>query len=690
MGIFDPRQGKNISLTEFRFYNKALQFLSDEELDKIILNVNANPDKYVYWTNQNFIQKRVGFVFSKQQYRRDEQAEIIVNTIGIDKDVSVEMFNSTKYIIIQKVYLMFDLLHNQIQALDNILNKKRDYGRNIEITKTIFLHNWDKVITTLITYGILNLYHASNWTSFTDDMKVMFPTLFTKEPKIDIQSRENSLYVYKVLEKRIDNKNYRVAFCANTNSYSVEWAMKVFDEDNKNYNYIDEGRVMLYAQNSTYYFLDLSCTQTTKDGILIENDVYRLMMRDINTLLPPNQYVITPQIYRWYKERATRFDSYGTVRRKDETYEEIVNVYRNLLTNNKKIKIENTFITNKSIEIEGTNFKAEFTKEFIDIAYHIGSIRKVLQKEDMKYNFNILWEELLKMSSIAVINRLNTSNEDYKKFEKANFTVNGMDITVSKDSNRININGTFCRIEDAYYILTKCICYNDVNEYNKYVKEVSYIGIEWKKMISNGVLIEIYNPFFKEFTESGYINNLSMEKIYLRFSLKWNMTHRRHIHLSVNETDYLIKNKIKFRKHFNHPNISTSISILRHYLIESIDEIQDDDIITIIQNGIEEAKIVKERGKELLKNTVVDTKATEEDVIINGISYKGYKLIGRVTGSMYFIKIEDLSVFKLTDGNWNRRCIVDNVSKHRIYEDRLANRLVNIYNEPSYLHNVLR
>ena len=92
--------------------------------------------------------------------------------------------------------------------------------------------------------------------------------------------------------------------------------------------------------------------------------------------------------------------------------------------------------------------------------------------------------------------------------------------------------------------------------------------------------------------------------------------------------------------------------------------------------------------KALLINPV-DKTVTE--INIKGIRKFGYIFNGRITNCQYFVDYNTLDVYKMVNGEWNRRCVVNDSNKNRIFEDWLANRLVNVFNEPSYittLHNI--
>jgi len=81
--------------------------------------------------------------------------------------------------------------------------------------------------------------------------------------------------------------------------------------------------------------------------------------------------------------------------------------------------------------------------------------------------------------------------------------------------------------------------------FNKYIKDVSHIGLEWKKLINNGVMIYLENPLFKGLQKIG---RESQEKVIMRFSLLWDDTKRQNVYLIVNGKKYLIKYKGKLHK----------------------------------------------------------------------------------------------------------------------------------------------
>ena len=115
---------------------------------------------------------------------------------------------------------------------------------------------------------------------------------------------------------------------------------------------------------------------------------------------------------------------------------------------------------------------------------------------------------------------------------------------------------------------------------------------------------------------------------------------------------------------------------------KKLSSVQMNKSIKIIEDAIKEGEIILKRGKELVRDTIRDTKAQLVKVMVGGGNeIEGYKLQGVRTGTNYLIDKEQLTVYREKGGKYDRRCVVDSHNKNRIFEDRLANRLVNIYNE---------
>ena len=671
---------------EFLFYNKDKNIVSQTEINSIKDKLTKEQPR-AFWTDKKFKDSGVFFEFIRHTIA-DDKFELFVKIHESEqiKNTTVKLIKNAKYVIDNRLFFTFMLSEEQRNFL-------RDFSFSGVDLKQI--HNWEEMVNFLIENKLLNNYSKEEERdTFLDDCKIMFGDNFeitehkynTTQSTYYVTQAVN--HIVKVIEKRINDINYRVAIMVVPSSYDTKnHYMRVFKEDGPEYIYIDEGR-LLFNKNNKWFFVDDSCKETEGNTILIDNNLFNSLRSNIHNVLGDNECVITPSIFRFYKERIVPFE-YSNHNYLDERAIKICEQYRKLIESGKTIKVNGVLISKNKIEIDGERFKLEFEEEFLDIANKFPDIKKLLDDVNIRYNFNTLYEKLLTLSKIDVIKLENSHNCGYRGFTSATYKVNDMDITIAKDNSRMKINDIFSRISDVYYILTKVICYNDVNEFNKYVKNVSFIGIEWKKMISNGIMIQLSNPFRSIFAKTG---DESFGEMNMRFSLRWDAERRKDVYLLLNGKEYLIKYKGKFKRFFYYPRRTITMRTLKSELGECIEDLSDDMIIEIIENAIKEAKIITARGQELVTNTIADIKAIESEIVVRGGNkYNGYLFKGNKSQAEYFVDKINLKVFKKVSGVWNQRCVVDDHTKQRIFEDRLANRLVNIYNEPQYiftLHNI--
>lgn len=672
----DDYYDSSILLAEFRFYNNRKKLIDDKILTDIQKQIIEGKRNRVYWTSDEFSKHNVGFeIFKKKNL--NEQTDVYIEIMEFPFLFTTEEFNKCRYIIQKKLFLTFDLTHEQVSLLNSLTIKSLK-----DSTFKGTIDKWEDVLNILIKDGDLKSYASKDeyeWDAYKTDMKILFGEVLVK-PKYSIQKDDayytsDTYHIFKVIEKRIDEKNYRVAFISDFGSSTEGYMIDIIGEDSEDYNYIDEGRIYIKGENT--YFLDIATNKYIGDATIINYDLFKQMRNNISDVLGKKK-IITPTIYRFYNDKVMAFE-YFNGKDMSEKEQAIIQQYQKLLDEGKKIKVDKLIITKNSIKIDGEGFVLAFDDEFLDVNKCLYSMKQILKDNDVRYNFNILYENLLKLSKLKVISMKNAKEEDYKEFTDTQYKVNDIDIKITKINNRIKINDIFCRIKDVFYILSKAICYNNNDDFNKYVKDVSYIGADWKKMISNGVSIELDNPFFDILNKIG---RSEVEKLFLRFSLLWDIDNRRNVYLILNKKQYLIKYKTKFKRYFNLPSQSLSMEGLKFRLNDCLEKIDDNMIIEIVHNAIEEAKIIKERGEQLVKETISEIGAKETEVKIKGGKIFGYEFTGRLTGSKYVVDKADLEVYKWMEGSWNRRCVIDDHSKQRIFEDRLANRLVNIYNEP--------
>lgn len=698
----------DISVHEFEFYNNHMKIMTNEELKKYINLASKNNYKPVYYTNEKIVEENIILSFSmKIKNKKEENGKFInenavyIKSIKFPYKIDINTVLKTKFIIGKYIFIGFDIsLEEYLQIcrfhsnyLDGISQDERNYffASSKEELKNIFIkydliskENYD-----LMAFDIVN--YASQY-FFNYDIKMP-----TYDPNRNSYSSPRGIcHIYKVFEERIDGANYRIAFITNIDYYSSTFSVLVFNETHPDYNCIDENRMFIRSRRGNIYLDVVSTKYTLEDrwdeslkkevkteAIEVNFDVYNRIINDIDTILPQNQNVLTAHIFNFYYQRykgGARQIKPNERNIKSEIDKKLIA----LLSAGKDIKIGDCVISKKGLKVNEDSFTMEFGKNFLDFdKTDIYSLRNALDIKNAEYNFNSIYERILQMSNLSIISRSKVKKEEYKELENIYFKVNNINIEVKKDGDRIYINDIFCRIDDWFNIINKAICYTNKDDFNRYMVDVSHIGCEYKQMIANGVSINLYNPFNNIFK-----NDIFGDKISIRFSLLWDLDSRTKIYLKLNNKKYLIQNKVKFKKHFNFPSLTLSINEIWTNLNECIGNIDSEMFVSILNNAIEEGKIVKKRGEELVRLTIAETFAEETDIEANGRPMTGYLVIGNKTGAKYFILKNDLDVYKFKDGQWNRRCVVDHSNKQRIYEDRLANRLINIRNEPSYISTI--
>jgi len=692
------RSYHNVPFEEFMFYNGEKNIIDKAILTKIYDDVIQNR-KSIFWSNEELGNIGIGFRFSikelpdiKKFCQRDSYDDkeeknnentkregVYIDIIDFGTPVPANTIKNTKDIIRNKLFLGFE-----VDEDTKLLFQLFDFETIPASPQRVFI-SLNELINFFIENKYLNKYRLnSDWKEFKGDVNTLLGVELGNEPFPDIieenyNSSTDTTYIIDVIEKRLNNINYRIGIILPFASYYCKnFSFLVVSEKDESYNYIDKNRVFFTATSyniTKNIFFDEGCNRyNNKGNIEINRDVISRIHRDIGSILSPQERVITARLYNFYYER---FGERHIRVQSDKTFDALKKQYTKLISEGREIQINNIIISKKKIKLKD-EFSIQFSEDFLDVEEKLTEIRSAINVDNAQYNLNVIYENILKLSMIRYIQINYTREHTYKEFKKVQFILNGMTIKIEKVDNRIHINGIFCRIDDTYSILCRAICYTKVDEYNRFIKDVSHIGVEWRKLINNGVHVELINPFYDIFRKTG---KRSFEKIILRFSLSWDEYRRTKVYLLANNTKYLIRYKGKFKRYLGTPDVVTSMESLKVILTECLGEFDPLVFVTLIHNAIKEGEIVKKRGEELVTNTIRDIMAEETTIEIQGNNVKGYKIVGRLTQVPYFINAISLEVYKFTDGQWNRRCVVDDPNKQRIFEDRLANRLVNIYNE---------
>jgi len=582
---------------------------------------------------------------------------------------------------------------------DLFRNIPKNYVTNIP-NKFNYFNDWQQFIDFCLEKNCFSLKNCS-YERLLHILKSLFDMSFDKGlykfPGSDDENRYYSSielkHIVGVHEIRHKEKNYRLAIVTKPHpDEGREYTLRVVCEDNPQYFFIDKGTFYFSESQTTledntsrtlYFDASIDFNDKQKGVYTLDFNLMKKIRRDIFEITPKTQLQISPMIYKYYKEKYGRGGSYS------EDDDDVMDIqmrkindqYRKLIGQGKTVKIGDIKISTNSVELVSQRFKMEFKSSFIDVEKIFNKVRNALNVVDAEYNYNTIYENLLKITKLYDID---------SSFEGASFVLNDMPISVYRQKNRMKINGIFCRMGDVYHILTKAICYNDIASFDKYVKDVSHIGIDWKKLINNGIEFKLKDPISHLIAGlEGYEKNENdVPLVEIRFSLRWSALKRSMVYLLINEKEYLIKYKGKFKKYVEMaPSQAVTIEWLKRALEECVEGI-DFLILEVVENAMIEVRLVKERGRRLVTETLEDLKTSKTSVDINGKEQNGYIVIGKRTGNKYFINGRNLTTYQFIKGSWNQRCVHSASDKTRIFEDKLANRLVNIYNEPGYIHTI--
>jgi hypothetical protein len=687
----------SILLVDFMFFNKTKKIIDDKVLKSLIKRIEQPEEKKIFWTNKELGDIGIGFeIYKDINYSTTPNSqETYIKILEFsDKKLNPEQFNNCKHIINNFFFLNFDISGDISYYLGSISLDDNEKIVNSEGYIDKYLNDKNALLNFLIEEKLFDKASSdSMWGDYCNCLNILFdeeicnPKIVPEYVVDKTMSYGEVFHVIKVIEKRLYGINYRIVVLAKTSYYSTNFITRVIDESMLDYIRYDIDRIILYTKSKNYFLADGLTEKNSNNEIIIDNEIYTQMARNIDELITGNTNVISAAIFNFYKNRVVKFGTFTNKNTLTERQNIINEQYKKLLADGRIIKfgdIQIQMIEDKYIiKLFNDEFIFECKNDFLNIHDNFYDVKNALNLQNAQYNYNDIWENLLKLSIVRRINSAYTRSRSYHKFQTAEFTINGINVIITKEGNRMKINGIFSRVDDVFYILNKLICFKDIEEFNIYLKDVSYIGVEWKKMISSGIIIQLINPFYRiiKKTDEEYNNS----NFYMRFSLAWDKEKRTSVYLMLNDKKYLIKYKGKFKKYYNTPSRSLNMKTLKDELTECIEGINDNKILDIVENAIEEAKIVKKRGKELITLAVKDIDAIECEKEINGTMKKGFLITGIKSKNTYFINKITLEVFRWDNGNWNKRCVVSAYDKDRIFEDKLANRLVNIYNEPTYI-----
>lgn len=322
--------------------------------------------------------------------------------------------------------------------------------------------------------------------------------------------------------------NFNVAMIADTPTEQIE--------EDVTYRYIGDTVTCLYCiphTHSLYNYLDKGFFYTTitdgkREKIVITNeltlDTYLcLLLAHIQPSLLkqlPNECFINANQakllrIKFEKDLKIANNNYGLVREAVlKEYEKSAN--SNLLQRVAEKKVShatynNIRFTHNSATYETISIQAEELLLVLqnNVAFDDRTDIYTVIRDYINYVINQLEEEDLNAEKSKLEMPVETGDAvaDKKAMDKYldalskevvaeyNFTVNGIPITLKRTSenSRRYINGVTINKIEVQEVAFQASCYNNADDYNKFVKSVSKMSLKWHNALANGIPVKIHS-----------------------------------------------------------------------------------------------------------------------------------------------------------------------------------------------------
>ncbi|MFW5794705.1 MAG: hypothetical protein ACOCV1_04395 [Bacillota bacterium] len=690
-------------LKEFLYYNKKEKYISKKDtkliLEEIKIAKNEKKDIVLYNIDNKHYMK----------------INVVSDSVSIEGYTNIR--KGLKKVINKKIVSLF-IYHNilsfnkfnenEIEFLEQFSINDRIYQRGFFVFDSFndffmeYIHNvkTDDYILKFTCNTIVSEIKETVSSILPD---IIFDSRY-EDKKFSFMCDNNRVnHIIGILETRYNEKNYRIIVTNNSYKYNNTIQIYSIPEDlYELYVLMELNRCIIndfYGDSIKCVFDDNMCKIVNTDNdneeeneihLTIDHSSISNIIRNLNNMSNQEYFIISPQVFRFYSKKDNDNIEYKT--------NAIIEKYKTLLSDGKTITIDGAKINKTSIQITD-NLHLTFDEKFINVINELQNIRGIIKDIDKFGNINEMYEKILGYSKIKYIRKYDSSERghgytwsgpskhyrEYSSIDIIKYKINDIDIVVKHEHYRWYVNDIFVRIDDIKELLYNAICSQSKEDYTEYLRNISSIGLEWKKIISNGINIEISNPL-KAYDS---VFKRKSEPLYMRFSFIWDLNKRSMIYIVLNDKKFKITQKRTFLSQMYAPTkYFRSFYELKNVLDKCVDLPNEFNIEEFIDNGQEEFKIVKERAERLVEQTVKNVNAKKGKLETNHSTYDGYYLNGRISNSEYFIDGSNLAVWKKQNGKWNKKCVVDQMDKNRIFNDRLANRLVNIYNEPKRIYTI--
>ncbi|MCP3684440.1 MAG: hypothetical protein GY861_17310 [bacterium] len=464
-----------------------------------------------------------------------------------------------------------------------------------------------------------------------DELELIFKVFDQTMPKFTEKDYDVGYGIKKIL-KVFEHKNHRFSLVG---SGSSEHSIRTFKHTAKEYNYIDEGRLFYYKM----YILDIE----KPDGDILS----KCGNGDRHTF-----HVVRPEEYNKIK---VKYNLQIEKEKKDrELREKVRTMARSKLEDcsTKPVKLNGiTFkdgcISYQEQEISGTIGEWQTSDYGRDHSFQRFINHNVAHKDPEKLDFNEIYEDFCKsLAGYSFDGKLGSVPIVIKK--ETFWYIN--DFRINKD--------------DVVEMISRAICFDNAEEYNKLLKRVSKCNLKIHDVLNNGLKIE-------------YSDRDSPKNPNQFLRLKVRRDKNRNV-LAVGDNEFRISQTQKL--------IHISTIGKRGYRSESIDfhkvcdtlkavfpDFMDEQIIVIFEDGLQEYKRAEKESAKFLKEAikVLKVKTGEKD------GHSGYIIKGS-SGKKYLLT-DDLNIYDHKTMRYI--CVIDKDLGSSFNTDKLVNRMYALAND---------
>ena len=656
----------NITEEELKLFNKKildveLKCLIDYEI--MLTEKDKNNIKKIYFNilkhKNTFKNKKISYYLSIKNiiiniYNSYNIYIEICQKKGINKSyINKYVFNNIIYDKIENITYneTFEFLDkyfnlNEINLQENSLNDVEFILKNCSLKKSKLNYNSDKI-------------------SFCEQLLPKIKHLFKYNSFSSVNNEKNPYkgfeYILDVIEAK---NNIRFFLCLNLFDNMNTFKLRYIEPTNEMYNYIDKNRIF-YTFNSIY--------KSYSDMIFfdIENDITNIHNKLSNYI----RFIKANENYSGYLSDKYILDSRTQLllaEKKAEREKLIVE------QKNKKYKSDIENMNIKPLIKNGISFykdkivyegiKCDFngyydfvkylnTKDIDSITDFNEVFENTIKTIVFKYFYNnfIPWNISRNLNNQGCVT-LNTIKEK----NKLTFNINNNEIIVRKYS----INGIRINKDEVAECLCHILCYDNIEKYEEFLKNVSKCSLKFHKAISQNVKHSI---------------QLQGTNANLEFKLKRKANRN---YLILDKKEFLITNSNLF---IDNKGSSYNLEYFKN-IMKSV-KIELKDLMLIIKDAKKRYELAIKKSEELLKETL--TKFKVEKKTINDKT--GYVLRGK-SGNQYLIEDNssntNFKVWQVKGDELDYRCIVDKNPTGHTGKDGLVSRIYALANDIMFAKDI--